>query len=124
MAVRTTATAVKAIIETTQLDATITTYFIPPANRMVTQVLGTSLSSAILTDIETWLTAHLLAISVERQATKMKIDDTEETYGKTALGLNNTTYGQMVLALDTTGEMANMGKAKTPISFKAITSFE
>lgn len=122
---RTTAEKVKAIIETTQLDATVTDYFIPPANRMVTQVLGgKGLSTAILTDIETWLAAHLLAISVEKQAMKVKIGDAADTYnGKTDMGLNASMYGQMVITLDTTGSFAAIANGKVPVSFKAITSF-
>ncbi len=121
---RTNATDVKLLLNSDVADATADT-FITTANLLVTDVLGSSsgLSSGLLEDIEKWLAAHLLAMSpYERQATKQKIDDAEDTYGKVGLRLDNTTYGQMVLVLDTSGSFTDLGKTKASIN--AVTSFE
>lgn len=104
MAVRTTNTEVKIIIPTALEDAEIDS-LIEVANRMVTRTLdGEGLTTALLKDIETWMTAHLISIGKERQVQSEKVDDIWLTYTKNPSGfLQSTTYGQMVLMLDTTG---------------------
>jgi len=121
---RTTITAVKDIINTSLDDSVIASY-IDMANRMVTEVLSddTSLSSAILTDIECWLTAHLIEVTRERRAQREQIGDASITYtGVFGSGLNATPYGQTVKLLDTTGKMSRIGKIAA--SIRAVQSFE
>ena len=119
---RTNATDVKAIIDTTRTDAQVDG-FITTANLMVTEVLtGSGLSSAMLTEIEKYLAAHLMAMTVERQASKVKIDDASESYGSLGKKLKATSYGQTVLTLDTTGSFLVTGKPQTSII--AVTSFD
>jgi len=80
---------------------------------------SSSLSEETLTDIETYLTAHLIAIGKERQALDEKIGDVQVKFqGQFTQGLKLTTYGQMVLTLDTTGAFANEGKRR--VTIKAI----
>jgi hypothetical protein len=124
MAVRTTAAKVKEIIETTQTDA-IVDAFILGANRIVEDNLGDAdLADETLDEIERWLAAHLLACTIERQAIKMgggpapAIEFTNQ-HGQ---GLELTTYGQMALALDTSGALASLGMKSASIT--ALTSFE
>jgi hypothetical protein len=89
---------------------------------MVNTVLGTGTSDN-LKEIERWLTAHMISISRERQTLKEEAGTVSVTYaGSFGEGLKATSYGQTVLALDTTGKMASLsGKA---VSIYAIPSFE
>jgi hypothetical protein len=80
MAYRTNATDVKAIIDT-QLTITEVTVFISTANLIVTTNLGNkSLSVATLTEIEKWVSAHLIAITKTRQALKKKVRHSYDLY--------------------------------------------
>ncbi len=122
---RTTATEVKQILETDILDADVDAYIIG-ANALVTNVLGTdtTLSATLKEEIERWLTAHMIALSRELQPAKEGGGPAPSiTYqGQWGKMLELTSYGQMVLALDTTGKMkAATGSAGAKI--RAITSF-
>jgi hypothetical protein len=77
------------------------------ANRMVTERLTDgSLSTGALRDIE-----------------EEEVDDVRVKYqGKFGLGLESTTYGQMVIALDTSGLLSESTKKKASIS--AIAQFK
>ena len=108
--VRTTDSAVKQIISLRKLSDT--TPFITTANLLVTELLGSSsLSSDLLTEIERYLAAHLVALHPdERQIEEQEIGDTRDKYvGKFAMGLQSTQFGQTVLMLDTTGVFASQG---------------
>lgn len=105
MSARTTKTAVRYVIDTAleddEIDAMIT-----QANLMVTRVVGSAgLADDVLKDIETWLTAHLIAIGKERQPLSEKVGDIWLTFEKRGGKgfLEMTTYGQAVLFLDPTG---------------------
>ena len=122
MANRVTATEVRVIITTSLLDAAITAY-IGIANPIVTDTLTCGLSAARLKEIERWLTAHLISIVEERQTTEEKLGEATVKYaGVYGEGLKGSSYGQMVLLLDTCGQFANLGKKSVNIT--AITSFE
>ncbi len=110
MAVRTTAAEVKGVIDTNLSDSVVED-FITTANIMVNNTLGDDgLSESILTQIEKWFTAHLLASSRERQAEREQVDNARVDYtGEYGMNLNMTSYGQVVKQLDTTGKMANSG---------------
>lgn len=121
---RTTATAVKKILDTT-LDDTVIEVYINSANIMVTNNLGgsTVLDVDTLTEIEMWLTAHMIATTRERMAAKEGAEGAEITYiGKYSENLKSTPYGQMVLTLDNTNTFASLGLKKASIT--AITSFK
>lgn len=120
---RTTAKDVKLIYVTDMLTNEINAY-IGDANVLVTQVLGTSgLGDSLLASIEKWLTAHMIATARERMATKEKAGEVEIQYGTVfGEGLKSTPYGQMVLALDTTGGFASLAGKSAKIT--AIKSFD
>jgi hypothetical protein len=120
---RTTKDAVKEIINTSLGDPTIEA-IIDSANILVTNVLSDSdLGATTLAEIERWLTAHMISISWERQATDEKLGEASIKYaGVFGEGLKSTTYGQMVLMMDTSGLMRNAGKRSA--SIKAIESFD
>ena len=122
MANRTTFTEVKIIMDTALEDAEITS-LIGYANRMVTNVLGAQgMTDELLKDIETYLSAHLIATGKERQTSEEKVHDITVKYtGKYGDFLKMTTFGQQVLTLDTSGEFANSGKQD--IVVKAIPQY-
>lgn len=110
MAARVTTSDVKEIIDT---DLTDLSMFITPANLLINEKLsGEGLSDVLLTEIEKWLTAHLLTCK-ERQQTKERMGETETSYNwNTKIGLDSSTYGQTVKILDTTGILASEISAK------------
>lgn len=122
MANRTTVDNVKLIIATQLQNANIEAY-ITSANALVTDALGSSsLNETTLEQIEMWLTAHMIASTQERMAKSEEAGGAKIVYtGNYGMGLESTTYGQMVKTLDTTGKMATLGDKK--IVFKAISQF-
>ena len=101
---RVTSQEVKEIITTSKEDLRA---FITPANLIVTEKLSSEHSDALLKEIERWLSAHFIACS-ERQPTKIRIGESETSWNwNQTQGLESTTYGQAVLALDTSGVMSN-----------------
>jgi hypothetical protein len=114
MATRTTATAVKQIIDTDLSDAIVEAY-IQAANITITEVLGsdTTITSDHKEELERWLSAHLISATRERQASKEGAGGASITYeGITGKGLEATMYGQQVLAMDSTGKLAIYSGAK------------
>ena len=116
MAIRTTATAVKVIMDTTLSD-TIVDRFISIASLSVDDVLnGSGLGDSLLAEIECWLAAHLIASTRDRTTETEKVGDASVKYsGLFGKGLEATLYGQMVKTLDTTGAYASSGKRKAYI---------
>ena len=120
---RVTATEVKEIIETSLTDAIVDAH-IAAATALVDKTLsGESLGAALEKEIERWLTAHLLAVGRERQAKKEEAGGAKIEYtGQYGLGLESTSYGQQVLALDTSGKMASLSGKR--VEFNVIESFQ
>ena len=125
---RTTAEEVKKIIETVLTDTVVEAYILT-ANTMVNDVLGlveTDESSGSVehiryTEIEKWLTAHLIASTRERMAQKEEAGGAKIEYiGKSGLGLSSTPYGQMVLAMDTSRAFAIQDGSKRTAKIYAI----
>lgn len=121
MSVRTTKTLVRTVIQTALEDDEIDALIIQ-ANGMVTRTIGTEgLADATLKDIETWLTAHLIAVGKERQTLSEKVGDIWIQYEKRGGKgfLEQTTYGQTVLFLDTSGKFQ-----KTSLKRASITAIK
>lgn len=116
---RTTQVDVRAVISTGLEDSEIQS-LIALANRQITATLSAAgLTDALLKDIETWLAAHFIAIGKERQTEEERVDDIWVLHqGIFGEGLRGTTYGQMVLMLDTSGLFDTATKRK--VSFHAI----
>lgn len=110
---RTTVDKVKTVIETGLKNDQIER-LMEMANSQIDQLItDTDITVAVKTDIETWLTAHLIASGPERQLQSEKVHDVWITYqGKFGDFLRATTYGQMVLMLDTSGSMDKATKKK------------
>lgn len=114
---RTTADEVKLIMDGCTLDDSVVDAYITAASEVVTNALGTdtNIGTVLKDEIEKWLTAHMIASTRFRTASKEKVGDASIEYaGKFGLGLDSTPYGQMVKTLDTTGKMGQIGmKAAT-----------
>lgn len=109
MAVRTTDAEVEAIVEVEDDIALIP--FIAAANQLVTELcVDSDYSDARLTMIETWMSAHFYKIRDQAVADE-KAGDVGVSYQyKIDLVLFETTYGQMAMALDTAGNLAQLSK--------------
>lgn len=118
---------VKKIIDTSISDSSITA-FIASASALVNATLSgsTNLSADLLTQIETWLTAHFIACTMERvtkeEGTTGAVGAYVKYAGEYGKNLESTPYGQTVLLLDVTGRFADLGKRG--VSINAIRSFD
>ena len=86
--------------------------FIAVANELITEKCTDSdYSDARLIKIETWLTAHFYACTLNKQMAAVKAGDVSVNYQSSIdLGLNLTHYGQMAMQLDTAGNLASLNK--------------
>lgn len=118
---RTTVEDVKIIIETELTDPVITGY-ITSASTFVDTALGTaSLTEAVLTEIERWMTAHMIATTKERIAKKEEAGGAKIEYaGDFGIGLNGTSYGQMAMMLDTSGTLQQINGSTKEARFWAV----
>jgi hypothetical protein len=99
-------------------DANTIDAFINSAELLMNRVFGTgeTLSELELTEIERFLVAHMISSTVYKSTSREKLGDAEMEYtGKWDTGLKSTPYGQMVLLLDSTGKLANLGVAAATI---------
>jgi hypothetical protein len=120
--IRTTPDDVKAIMDNCTLEDDVIDPYITTANTLINEVFGTGTSS-LLSELERWLTAHLITVTRLRQADQMTVGQASIKYaGKFGEGLSSTTYGQMVMRLDTTGKLAQSSKPLA--SMYAIKSFD
>lgn len=120
---RTTIDEVKEILDTSLTDAQITG-FISGATALVDEVLGsdTTISDDLKTEIERWLTAHMIASTREQQLQSGEAGGAKAVFqGKTGVRLESTFYGQTALMLDSTGKLAATGGKAA--STYAVTSF-
>ena len=105
---RTTSELVEAIIE---VDDTLGSLapFIDAANILVTELCEpTGYSEERLTVIETWLAAHFYCSKDPRIQTQFADGVGQTVQNKVGLGLDGSTYGQMVKRLDTSGVLAKL----------------
>ena len=122
---RVTATEVKEIMDNCTVSDPIVETMIGAATEVVDQAFAndTTIGTTLLKEIERWFTAHMLASTLHRQASEEKLDDAAVKYtGQWGKNLESTSYGQMVLTLDTSGKMAKLGKRSA--STFAIPSFD
>ena len=122
MAVRTNVTDVRTIINTSLEDVDIQSYITSASLMIDTYMSESELSSSILQEMEKWLVAHLISVSRERAAQSESVGNASITYsGKFGEGLKSTSYGQMVLMLDTESLLS---EGKRTITINSIKSFD
>lgn len=111
---RVTADDVKEIITTTVSDSDIGAYILA-ADVMIDTYLAneTGMSADLLKEIERWLAAHLLSMGKQPQERNVRVGEAEFRIGaQFGKGLEATTYGQVVLQLDTSTKLSNINKPK------------
>ena len=123
---RTTVDDVINILDDTDLDEDVIEGFINSANVFVTALLGMKgLSTELLTQIEMWMSAHMIVSTRERQSKKEQAGTAMiEWAGKWGEGLLGTTYGQMAVTLDSSGTLNAIAKGKSFAWIKAIPNFD
>lgn len=119
---RTTVELVTDILDATTLEYDVLQSFIDGANTFVTaQLGGKGLSTALLTEIERWIAAHMVSHTRERQIKKAGAGGAEVEYtGLWGKGLNGTSYGQMAVMLDTSKTLEAMAQGKLAAWSKAV----
>jgi hypothetical protein len=119
MAVLVTAMEVKEIMDNCTVSDTVVDTMIIGADALLVKVFAgdDQLGMDLMKEIERWLSAHMIASTLQRTTTKEKLGEAEFTYtGKFGENLSSTPYGQMVLTLDFTGKLKNtVGKAQASI---------
>ena len=119
---RCTPAEVKEILNDTTLSDNLVYAYITSASTLVNNTLGTG-QTVQLKEIERWLAAHMITVTRERMAKKEGAGGAFIEYtGNYGEGLSSTSYGQMVLALDTTRAFATLNGKSAKIT--AITSFK
>lgn len=119
---RVTVEEVQQILDDSELSTSIITSFISSANVLVTDNLASlELTDDTLEQIELWLSAHMVIATRERMAKSEEAGGAKIVYnGITGKGLQSTPYGQMALALDSTGTLATLDESKKSITIQAL----
>lgn len=119
MAVRTTSAEVLQIMDNCTVSTTIIDSFITSANALINKLFEYDIDdmpSTLLEEMERWLTAHMIASSLQRTTDTERLGDAEVKYtGKWGENLGSTPYGQMVMTLDYSGRMKSLGKGRAGI---------
>lgn len=123
MTARVTASQVKELIPTELADEVVDDNFIDTANVMVDQhLIGKGLPDTLLTKIELYLAAHLVALSEEHggMITDSVGDATTRFANVYGAGLNSTRFGQQALALDVSGTLVKVSSNKLRAEFRVV----
>ena len=120
---RTDADKVKMILETDLSDPIIDAY-IEGATELVTSLLDDKgLTDDLMENIERWLTAHMITVTRSREAIRQKAGPAEQEFSDVfEKRLDSTSYGQMAMALDPTGTLADLNAHRRPMRIHAIKS--
>ena len=123
---RTNVNDLKKILDDSALAYSTLSAYIDSANVFVTATLtGQSLSTALLTEIEKWIAAHMVTITRERVAKKEGAGGAFIEYaGEWGRGLASTSYGQMAINLDTSETLQALADGKRTATSRAIISFD
>ena len=101
---------VRAIMPETTLDDLIIETYITSAHVWVDSLLVTKYDEEVLKEIERWMSAHMIAMTQERQAKEEGAGGAFIKYtGDWGEGLLGTSYGQMVYNLDVFGWIPCIG---------------
>lgn len=122
MAIRATDAAVNVWMNTTLL---VYTTFITAANLIVEEdLVGEGLTEARLTQIENLLAAHFATLANEKGGiVRTSAGESAETYRSVKeayQGLTSTRFGQMAIAMDTTGTLVNQMSGGKKAEFRVV----
>ncbi|MFP4526445.1 MAG: hypothetical protein ACLFNL_08645 [Bacteroidales bacterium] len=115
----TTPNDIKLIIDTDMEDDDISGYIDSASALIETWFSGVSASTTMLKEVERWLTAHLIAMSKERQVKEEGAGGAYVRYsGIFGTGLKTTSYGQTAIEIDSTNTLRSVSGKK--LKFMAI----
>jgi len=123
MTARVSAEEVKSLIATDLSDDVVMATFVDTANLLVDEHLLTAGHSArLLTKIELYLSAHLLALKEELGGlTRSKYGDADDSFANVyGDALKSTRFGQVVLTLDDSGILAGVGTTTLRAEFRVV----
>lgn len=114
------------VIIVTDVDDLDITAFIKMANTYLNGLTWKStVTEAILIDVETWLSAHLIAVSRDRTTIKEKVGEAQVDYvNEFDQGLKASPYGQMAIILDPSGTLLDLADSKKQATIQAVNQFE
>ena len=126
MAVLATYSEVQDIMQDTTIDSTYITNVLTTVDRILSKVYEYYtgvIGNNLLTEIQKYYAAHIIASTTSRMGAEEQVGEARIKYiGKWDVGFNATPYGQILLALDTSGLIAKSALKTT--SIYAIKSFE
>lgn len=110
---------VRAIIDTNIEDDNIESYIDSASSLLSIWFSGVTASQELLTELEKWVAAHLIAMTKERQAKEEGAGGAYIRYaGVFGTGLKTTSYGQTAIEIDTTNTLRSVSGKQ--IKFFAI----
>lgn len=110
---------VRAIIDTNIEDDNIESYIDSASSLLSIWFSGVTASQELLTELEKWVAAHLIAMTKERQAKEEGAGGAYIKYaGVFGTGLKTTSYGQTAIEIDTTNTLRSVSGKQ--IKFFAI----
>lgn len=109
------------IMDNALAEADVTPYLTSATVFIESVFADTILTDSIVSEILRWMTAHMIALSKDRVS---KEEGASNAYikwaGEWGKSLNATQYGQMAMALDTTGVLTDLGKQKSSARIYAV----
>lgn len=103
------------IFDTTLTESQLGAFINSAHNLIQANLLNIGLGETILTEIHKYLAAHFASLRDQRLQSERVADVSYNYQGKTDMGFQSTFYGQMALALDTSGTLASL--ALKPATF-------
>lgn len=120
-----TTTDVRVLIDTALEDASVEAFILSAETFMDSNLGSAGLSVALYDEITKWLTAHMIAISRERQAIEEEAGGAKIKYSGTfGEGLKSTSYGQMAVSLDTSNTLMAIANGKKLVYVYTVPSFD
>jgi len=95
--------------------------FITTANKIIEDVIThSSVTEATLTQVELWLSAHLVAVTDPRLMEESIGDAKDKYQSKIGFGLDLSHYGQVAKMVDWTGSLALKDQSKIPARMEIL----
>lgn len=126
MAVLATVDDVEDLMQDSSLSDSYVTSILTTVDRILTKVYENYsgvIGNSLLTEIQKYYAAHIIASTTQRMGAEEQVGEARIKYiGKWDVGFNSTPYGQILLALDVTGQIAKSGLKSA--SIYAVKSFD
>lgn len=122
MSTNVTPAEVQMILPDTEIETAVLQSFITSADVFLTTCgVSASAPTELSEVLVKWLTAHLIVSTIERQAILEKAGSAEQRFANIyEKNLFSTSYGQMVVQMDTTGILRKLAMERKPINVIAV----